>query len=208
MIKNKKLLIGYKIFFALLGFAAIVTEVAVTLERGGFDAVNFFSYFTVQVNIIVIVTLLLSAVSTASGKVRAWLEMLRAAAVVYILVVGIGFAALLAGLEGVSFTAVPWDNIVLHYIMPVALLVDYIFDRPKIAGHFKKNLSWIAYPVVYICYSLVRGEVVGWYPYPFLNASVAGVGSTITAVVGLLLLGVTLIWIITRTSVRSANRVV
>lgn len=29
-------------------------------------------------------------------------------------------------------------------------------------------------PIVYFAYSLIRGELVGWYPYPFVDASEIG----------------------------------
>lgn len=57
---------------------------------------------------------------TAANKSPKWLDILRSVTAVYILVVGIGFAILLSGLEGVLLTAVPWDNTVLHYITPLA----------------------------------------------------------------------------------------
>ena len=190
-------LIAYKIFFALLGFAAIVTEIVVLLERGTFNAVNFFSFFTVQNNILVVVTLLLSALVTASGKQRRWLDILRGMTTVYILVVGIGFAILLSGLQGVALTAVPWDNTVLHYIIPAAVLIDFLIDRPARKISFKKSLIWISYPLLYVAYTLVRGSFTGWYPYPFLNPANGGYGSIAVSVGGLVLLGIVLIWLVT-----------
>src|SRR5690606_15191851 len=121
MIKNKNVLIGYKLFFSLLGFSAIITEIATIIERGHFNPVNFFSYFTIETNILVVVTLILSAIAVAMGK-NSKLDILRSAVTVYILIVGIGFSVLLAGIESSVLTAVPWDNVVLHYIMPIAML--------------------------------------------------------------------------------------
>lgn len=189
-------LIAYKIFFALLGFAAIVTEIVVLLERGTFNAVNFFSFFTVQNNILVVVTLLLSALVVASGRQRRWLDILRGMTTVYILVVGIGFAILLSGLQGVALTAVPWDNTVLHYIIPAAVLIDFLIDRPARKISFKKSLVWISYPLLYVAYTLVRGSFTGWYPYPFLNPANGGYGSIAVSVGGLVLLGIVLIWLV------------
>ncbi len=196
--KLKKIpLIAYKTFFALLGFAAIITEIAVTIERGVFNPANFFSFFTIQNNILVVVTLLLSALVVASGKSKRWLDVLRSITTVYILVVGIGFAVLLSGLQGVALTAVPWDNTVLHYIVPIAVLIDFIIDRPSRKLSFKKALIWIAYPLLYVVYTLVRGPITGWYPYPFLNPANGGYGPVLVSVAGLLLLGIIIIWFVT-----------
>lgn len=193
MLQNKKLLIGYKLFFALLGFSAIVTEIATIAERGRFNPANFFSFFTIESNILVFVVLLLSAVAVAMGK-NGKLDTLRGATTVYILIVGIGFSFLLAGLEDVALTAVPWDNTVLHYIMPIAMLVDFLIDRPKRKLAFKQSLYWLLFPIAYVSYSLTRGALVGWYPYPFLNPDINGYGAIAFTASCLLVLGLALVW--------------
>lgn len=196
MTRRTTFLIGYKTFFALLGLSAIVTEIAVLIERGYFTPLNFFSYFTIQTNILVFVTLLLSALALATGKEKR-LDVLRSAVTVYILVVGIGFLLLLAGMEGLVLTAVPWDNAVLHYIIPAAMLVDFLIDRPKRVLSFKKSLVWLLFPVLYVTYALTRGAITGWYPYPFLNPATNGVGSVAFTVIGLFVLGLVLIAVVT-----------
>lgn len=118
------------------------------------------------------IALILSAVAVAGG-VENHRDHLRAAVVVYILVVGLGFALLLAGLDGVRFTAVRWGNVVLHYVMPPAMLVHYLIDRPRQKIGFRRGLTWLLYPSAYVIYSLIRGGVTGWYPYPFLDPGVA-----------------------------------
>ncbi len=193
MVNNKKLLIGYKMFFGLLGGGALVTEVVVLIERGRFNPINFFSYFTVEANIIVAVVLVLSALATAGGK-GAKLTAVRSAAAVYILIVGLGFSLLLAGLENTEFTALPWNNIVLHYIMPLAMLVDLIIDRPKRKLAFGRCLRWLLFPVVYVAYALTRGALTGWYPYPFLDPNTKGYGAVAFIVSSLLVLALGLTW--------------
>jgi len=197
MIKNKLFLVGYKVFFALLGFSAIVTEMVVTLERGTFNPANFFSYFTIEINTLAFITFLLSAGVLISGKARKWLDTLRSITTVYILIVGIGFAVLLAGLENVALTAVPWDNTVLHYIIPAAVLIDFLIDRPRRKISFKSGLVWVTFPLLYAAYSLVRGNLVGWYPYPFLNPSLHGIAPVAIAITGLTVLGLILVFVIT-----------
>ncbi len=199
MIKNKNILICYKLFFGLLGFGAVVTEIATIIERGHFNPINFFSYFTIETNILVFVTLLLSAVAVAMGK-NSKLDVLRSAVTVYILIVGIGFSVLLAGIEGITLTAVPWDNTVLHYIIPIAMLLDFLIDRPKTKILFKQGLVWLLFPIIYVAYSLIRGALIGWYPYPFLNPETKGYGAVALTVVGLLLLTLALVWVITKLS--------
>lgn len=196
---SKKYLIAYKLFFALLGFSAITSEIATISERGNFVPLNFFSYFTIESNILVVITLLLSAVAVAWGK-NDKLDKLRSAATVYIVIVGIGFAVLLAGIEGMTLTAVPWNNTVLHYIVPLAMVVDFLIDRPGRKLSFRRSLVWLLFPVVYLAYSLVRGGLSGWYPYPFLDPATSGYAVIAVTAAGLLVLGVVLTWGVTRLS--------
>jgi hypothetical protein len=202
MINSKNILIGFKLFFGLLGFSAVVTEIATIAERGKFNPTNFFSFFTIETNILVFVTLLLSAIFVAMGK-NSKLDTLRSATTVYILIVCIGFAILLAGLEGVALTAVPWDNIVLHYVMPVAMLADFLIDRPRRKLLFKQSLVWLLFPIAYLIYSLIRGSLIGWYPYPFLNPDTKGYEGIVFTACGLLILALVLSWIITKLSGKS-----
>lgn len=173
----------YKIFFALLGFSSLITEIAVLAERGTFNAVNFFSYFTVLSNVIISVSFLVSALATARGSTKK-IDAFRIAATIYILVVGLGFAALLSGLEGVQFTVVPWNNIVLHYIVPIAAALDLVIDKPM-KKRFVSLLPWLAFPVLYAVYTMIRGAITGWYPYPFLNPAPNGYGSVALGIGGI-----------------------
>ena len=175
------MLIGYKITFALLGFSAVVTEIATLIERDLFEPFNFFSYFTIQSNIFAFIILIISALAIASNKRSSVFNLLRGAATLYMVITGIVFAVLLAGVEGSILTAAPWDNIVLHYIMPVILLVDWLIDKPNKTITFKNSLVWLIYPVTYVIYSLARGQIVHWYPYPFLDPKTNGyIGVLIT----------------------------
>ncbi len=203
---KKQMLIGYRLFFALLGLSAIVTEIAVIVERGRFVPANFFSFFTIESNMLAVVIFILSALALARGKQSGLIAMLRGASTLYMIVVGVVFSLLLAGLD-VELTAVPWDNIVLHYIMPVAVALDWLLDIPKVHIAFRQALIWVVFPIAYVIYSLIRGYFVGWYPYPFLNASELGYTSVMITSVILMLgavgLGLVLAWL---TRWRSAAR--
>lgn len=189
------LLVGYRLFFALLTFAALVTEIATLSERDRFVATNFFSYFTIEANLFATVVFLLSALTIRPGR---GLAMLRGASALYMAITGIAFSVLLSGIEDAEFTAVGWDNIVLHYVMPIAVVIDWLVDPPRIKIAFRTGLTWLVVPVVYAAYSLIRGPVVNWYPYPFLDPDEHGYMGIAITVAGLIALAVLLIWLFTR----------
>ncbi|MBK6825986.1 MAG: Pr6Pr family membrane protein [Chitinophagaceae bacterium] len=35
-------------------------------------------------------------------------------------------------------------------------------------------LSWLVFPAFYLTYTLIRGALVNWYPYPFVDAGNLG----------------------------------
>lgn len=180
---------AFRIFFALLGLSALVTEIVVLLSEGTFDPGNFFSFFTVLSNIAAVSVLAYFGLKKNPSKAA---ESFRAAATLYMVMTGVIFAILLSGITEVRLTATPWDNIVLHYIMPIVVAVDWLLRPSKAVVFSVKNmLVWLSVPVLYVAYSLVRGLVVDWYPYPFLNPRTSSY-LTVLVVVCVLAVGVVL----------------
>lgn len=191
-------MVSYKVFFGLLGFSAIVTELAVLVERGVFNAANFFSYFTIESNIFAVVALLASAFLMYAGKKSLWLDYFRGAATFFMIVTGIVFAILLSGLEGVTLTAVPWDNTVLHYLIPIAMVIDWIMNPPARKFSYREGLAWLIFPIAYLIYSLFRGSIVNWYPYPFLNPANGGYSQILITSLIILAGGLIMVYLVTR----------
>lgn len=196
---KRNYLVAYKVFFGLLGFSAIVTEIAVIATRGAWNPGNFFSFFTIESNILAVVAFLVSAFALYAKKKSKRVNYLRGAATFYMVVTGLVFAVLLSGIEGATLTAVPWDNIVLHYIIPIAVALDWIADQSS-AISYKKALGWIAFPIAYLAYSLIRGPIVGWYPYPFLDPAYGGYGKVLMTSIIIAVVGMVLIYVVIRFS--------
>ncbi len=68
----------------------------------------------------------------------------------------------------------PWVNVVLHFVMPVVIVCDWLVDPPRHALPATAVWSWLLFPFVYLIYSAVRGAIVLWYPYPFLGPAHSG----------------------------------
>ena len=195
---KRNYLIGYKVFFGLLGFSAIITEIVTISARGLFSASDFFSYFTIEANTIAFIVFLVSASYLFARKKSAVVDFFRGASTFFMVVTGIVFAVLLAGIEGATLTAVPWDNIVLHYLIPIAVTLDWILDPPAQKISYQKALAWLIFPLAYLAYSLIRGPIVGWYPYPFLDPSNGGYGQVALTSVVILLGGLVLAYVVSR----------
>ena len=97
----------------------------------------------------------------------------QSAILVYILIVGAAYHFLLAKQwypEGLWLLA---DNL-LHYVVPVLYLIYWIIFSDKGNQKAINCIRWLCYPLVYIIYILIRGDIGGIYPYYFLNVSKLG----------------------------------
>jgi hypothetical protein len=187
----------YRTAAGLLAFSALITEVATLHERDKLELANFLSYFTVESNLFAAVVLVGSGLTLSPRGEGATGAMLRGAATLYLMITGLVFSLLLAGLEGVEFTAVPWDNIVLHYLMPVLIMLDWVITPPTVRISFRRGLIWLAYPLAYVAYSLIRGRIVDWYPYPFLDPGPRGYTGVIQSSIGIALTAAALVYVLT-----------
>lgn len=186
-----RLLVAAKVAAAFLGFSALVTEIATLSARHRFNADDFFSYFTVEANSLAVLSLVLSGFATATGFTRRALDYFRGAVTLYMTTTILIFIVLLSGYPSSELTAVPWDNTVLHYLMPIFIIIDWLIDPPRKVVPYRSAVLWLAYPLAYLGYSLIRGHFVHWYPYPFMDPSHRGyLGLVITAVVIAVILAV------------------
>ena len=201
--------------FAFLGFSALVTEIATLVAQHRFAAGDFFSYFTVESNTLAVISLVLSSFADVTARTYRGLDFFRGAVTLCMTTVILIFIVLLSGYPASELTAVPWDNTVLHYIMPIVVMVDWVIAGPRAGIAFRPALLWLAIPLLYLVYSLLRGPIADWYPYPFMDPSTHGyLGVAITSVVIAVVL-TALTWVIasvprllglSRPGSRSANR--
>ena len=178
-------LISYKIAISLLALSAVINEIATLVKSGTFVPQNFFSLFTIQTNLFAIVMLIVGAYALIRGSKSGVITSLRGAATLYMVITGIIFVLLLSGLTSGNFVMAPWDDTVMHYVMPVAMIVDWLIDAPKTKLRKKTVLLWLVYPLLYVVYTLGRGAVTGWYPYPFLDPTGQGYGPIVMTCVAI-----------------------
>jgi hypothetical protein len=136
---------------------------------------NFFSFFTIQSNILAAATFVLAALVRRGERSFAF-DTVRTAATFYIAITGVVFATLLSGLQEQLDTHNAFVNSVLHYVVPALAVADWLVDPPQHRLGWRAAAGWLAYPLAWFAYTLVRGSAVGWYPYPFVDVSQHGYG--------------------------------
>lgn len=167
----RHLVTGYRVLFGLLTLG-IVVDLAVRSPSTS----NLFSYFTVLSNVFGAGVLLVAAFRPVP-------DLVRGAAALYLGMTGLVFALLLSGLDLGMLGA--WQNTVLHQVMPVVLVVDWLLAPPRRGFAVARGLWWLIFPAAYLAYTLIRGAIVDWYPYPFLDPRPRGYPHVITMSVGI-----------------------
>ncbi len=174
---------------AVRGAMAVVVLVAVaatffdTASREAVNPFNFFGFFTMQSNIAAAVVLLLAAVLQLQGADEPrWLVPVRAAVTTDMVVVGVVYNLLLAGLPGGA--ELPWANWVLHVAFPVYAIVDWAVTGDRRPLPYRVIRLILVHPLAWILVVLVRGATDGWVPYPFLDPA-TGYPSVVLYVVGI-----------------------
>ncbi len=171
-------------FVAVLGLAALIAQLTLTIR--GIDVlvpadgviastpmrvVRFFSYFTIQSNVLVIVmSASLALLPTRDGGL--W-RVARLDSLVGITVTGIVYAIVLAPIVDLHGLSGLTDKI-FHYAIPVLAVVGWLLfgPRPRID---LKSLLWSGlWPLLYIVYVVIFGATTQWYPYPFTDVTNLG----------------------------------
>lgn len=154
-------------------------------QNVGTKLFNTLFFFTIESNLLVLVTTVLLAVrwertSTAFASARMM-------ALTGITLTGIVYHAVLGGLVELSGAGLLAD-ILLHTVSPVMVVLGWlVFGPRRLTTPLAVRLS-IAFPLLYLVVTLVRGPIVHWYPYPFLDVATKGyaevaVGAVAVAVV-------------------------
>ncbi|TDN45817.1 hypothetical protein EDF64_102230 [Curtobacterium flaccumfaciens] len=148
--------------------AAILGQWLVSSKLDEYVFWNFFGYFTIQSNIIIAVAFAATLVLAAQRKRQGvGLSVFRGAATVYIATTGIVYNTLLTSVD--VQTSVQWSNDILHKIMPLYAVLDWLLFSDRARLVFRHIWWFLLYPAVWTIVILIRGATDGWVPYPFLN---------------------------------------
>lgn len=138
---------------------------------------NFYFYFTFQSNIFVnIYLVLLGLRGLGVNKVKRIVEnpYIQGMITIYILITGLVYCFILFP----HLEYYPWDgdmgyanivNLYNHIATPLIMLV--LWFKPISNKKLDRKFIYLSliYPASYFIFSIIRGAIVKWYPYPFCN---------------------------------------
>ncbi len=140
--------------------------------------IDHFSYFTVWSNILAAIVMTMLAINPTAPS--SLFRVLRLDALVMMIVTGIVYNALLntGGHEGWDF----WSNGIAHIWGPILTVLVFIIAGPR--GWISSSTIFAALilPILWLAYVLIRGSVIGAYPYSFLDVNAKGMASVLAFV--------------------------
>src|ERR1700712_808091 len=123
---------------------------------------NIVAFFTVDSNIILMVTCLLLAT-----RLTGWgttFRVFRLMGVVCITITGIVYYAVLKDLLDLKGAAYVSD-LILHTLSPLMAVAGWLVFGPRRRTPYRVAGLVVVFPVVWLATTLIRGPIVHWYPY-------------------------------------------
>jgi hypothetical protein len=182
----------YRTLVGVLGLVGVAAQYwMVTQGKGGAalqtSSLQFFSFFTILTNLLVAAAMLAPVVAPNSTVGR-FLDRpsVRTAIVGYIVIVGTVYFALLRKLDNATGLHLYFEY-VLHYVIPPLFVLDWLLFVPRGEVGWRNGIDSLAYPLVYLAWTLAHGALTGWYPYPFIDVLKLGYGRVLLNVARLIL---------------------
>jgi len=155
------------VWFAL----ALQFTISLDLSGGNYPATIkvFLSFFTVTTNIIVALCFTRLSFSKNGETKNFFAKCSTLTAIsVYIVAVGLIYNVMLRGL----LTPTGWSKAadeLLHVVSPVVFLFFWIVFVKKSDLQYKQAITWLIYPMLYVIFVVIRGQLINQYPYPFID---------------------------------------
>jgi len=173
----------FRAVVAVIVLVAIGYQIKVIVDSGLFRPLRFFAFFTILSNLFGAIVWLWLAARWRRPRTRAD-DLLRGGATLYLVVTFVVVVVLLQGAElSLSDRIV---DFVVHKLFPVLMVIDWIVDPPETDLRMTDIVLWLIFPLAWLVFTLIRGAVDSWYPYPFLDPNNGGYRSVAYHVIAIL----------------------
>lgn len=141
---------------------------------GSFGGASLLAYFTILSNIFVAFWLILFALYRLLIKKMRFVTspIIQGGITLYILITGIVYFSILTWAMDIDieytvlFSIINYIN---HLIIPVFFCAIWFLPISNTMLKAKSALIWLIFPLLYFIFSMIRGALTDFYPYPFLD---------------------------------------
>lgn len=160
-----------RIAFSATCAIALVARYIWGLGSATFTPDNYYAYLTIQSNIAFAVVMTVAGVAALrSDRDRVGLTALRACILTCTVTAGIVFAVIVqqAGSNTVPID-VPTSDMVLHFWLPPLAVLEWLLSPGRGRAPWRTIVFVLGYTLTWGGLTMLRGTIVGWYPYYFLD---------------------------------------
>ena len=165
----------YKLIIIILGLFAVISGLITADKKIDIETLYYFTY---QSNILVIVYFIIDIIYLIK-KQKIFMPRLKGTITMSITVTFLIYHFLLSG--GYDNRADIIRSTILHYIVPIMTIADYIlFDKKGIYKNIDPIL-WLIIPLIYFLFIFIRAKLGGelsngsYYPYFFIDINKYGI---------------------------------
>jgi hypothetical protein len=163
---------------ALMGWFALAAQLYLIIINRVMSVlatvVQYFSFFTIITNLLVALCFTVLWLQPQQGSLKLFYKpKLQSALAVYIVVVAVVYNVILRFIwepHGLQM----WVDELLHSVIPVVFVLYWFLFTDKKDLQWKDAFLWMAYPLTYSAYILIRGFFTDLYPYPFIDVTDLG----------------------------------
>ena len=173
-VKDKAIFTG-----AAIGWFAVVTQFVLMMQNRVESltetTIRFFSYFTILTNCLVILYFTVIWHKKPAFLLQRFEKPGALTAItLYITIVCFVYQFVLRSLWEPTGMQRIVDEL-LHSVIPIYMIVFWMAYENKKKVLWQSIPTWLLYPLVYLIYILFRGNLSGFYPYPFVNVTELGI---------------------------------
>lgn len=149
----------------------LISSVITAVNVGNLDNIfRSLSYYTMQTNYMVLIWITVALIYTKKEEKPVFLSgIVRGAITLYISITFLVFAVALQAFYHPTDPLEISMNILLHYLIPILFIIDWVITAGEESYKKVYALYWLIYPLIYLVYSLIRGLIINWYPYFFID---------------------------------------
>jgi cell division protein FtsW (lipid II flippase) len=151
MDRRRILAIG-RLALGLLVLVAIAYQAKSLMDDGFFRPLRYFAFFTILSNLFGAVLFLVLAARWRATRTHTF-DVLRGAAVLYLVVTFVVVLVLLSGAE--LQVAVPWVDFVVHKLFPLVVVIDWLIDPPSTDLRLRDVALWLVFPIIWLVVTFV-----------------------------------------------------
>ena len=168
--KTRPLTGAFRLAVSATLLVALIYQIVDKIANNDLEPSTYFTLFTIESTMIAIVVVAIGGVLALRHPIDpVSYTSVRLAVTAYAVMTAVVYNVLLRGIPAEGYVGPQWPGEIMHVWFPIYIALDWLLapGRPR--------LRWsalgvvVSYPLAWLAFTLIRGAVDGWYPYPFLD---------------------------------------